>query len=799
MKRNRLLLASLLLASAVGLFAAGCKDNQESSSSDSVVTGETKQVMLANFEQWGPDFQLLRLREEFGSIDVNKDATYVKSGKQSAQLTVMGWGKGNSPYFFIPTQSDYFGYDYSDFSKIDTISTWIYNASETEANMYMGLVTDITNITDVSLAKPETMVLKKGWNEIVYSPDMNYVISGVGIDKYEGIKGVYFMFDKSGVELKADAPKYYIDDIALNYGEEREYTPVRAGTYYNSGSYIGGANGMFFKNAIMLDQYEGKAMQLEFRFASEEGLFGFAVFGSDWANVTGRLYFEKKDGVVTASMGKIYELEDGWYRWLLNKEFFSGDGMHRATDVGLIYHEGIITEGQVEINWLNFVPVEAYTYTQEEVSDKYTDGDYAGGRDGRLLPKHIPMEDLEGKALHFEFKFVEDGSFGFTVFSREWANVTGRLTVTKTGDTVTASINSNGIISKVNRIVALEDGWYAWEMNAYDLLGDGLYRATEVALIYHENQVVSGEVYIDWSSFQAVDEYEYDEEVNKEEMSIRYTNGEKIGGAGGMLLPVPVQISQLEGKALSFEFKFESENGYFACTLCDSAREWANTIGLLKITKNGDTITANNGRIVALEDGWYMWKFNRSLFAGDGIARAQVVELIYNEGEAVQGDVFINWMSLKAVDAYEFSKEESATRYTTGEYVGGNNGTLLSDSVPVAYLEGKALRFEFKIEGDGSFGFTIFSREWKNMTGKITITKTGDTVTASINSNGVISDKSRIIELENGWYAWELNASDFIGDGLADAVDLGLIYHENQVVSGVVYIDWLSVNIIDAK
>ncbi|MBP3422493.1 MAG: hypothetical protein J6K86_01870, partial [Clostridia bacterium] len=114
-------------------------------------------------------------------------------------------------------------------------------------------------------------------------------------------------------------------------------------------------------------------------------------------------------------------------------------------------------------------------------------------------------------------------------------------------------------------------------------------------------------------------------------------------------------------------------------------------------------------------------------------------------------------------------------------------------------LEGKALRFEFKIEGDGSFGFTIFSREWKNMTGKITITKTGDTVTASINSNGVISDKSRIVELGDGWYAWELNASDFIGDGLADAVDLGLIYHENQVVSGVVYIDWLSVNIIDAK
>ena len=425
----------------------------------------------------------------------------------------------------------------------------------------------------------------------------------------------------------------------------------------------------------------------------------------------------------------------------------------------------------------------------------FNNGEYVGGPGGMPLDGSIKPEHLYGKALHFEFKFEGDGSFGFTVFSYEWKNITGKITITKTGDSVTASVSSSGVISYKARIIELENGWYAWEMNSADFIGDGVLQATEVGLIYHENQVVQGTVHIDGTSIKAVDSFI----VTKEAVSTHYTDGEKVGGAGGMLLPVPVQISELEGKALSFEFKFESENGYFACTLCDSAREWANTIGLLKITKNGDTVTANNGLIVALEDGWYMWKFNRSLFAGDGIARAQVVDLIYNDGEVVQGDVFINWTSLKAVDAYEVSKEESATRYTTGEYVGGNNGTLLSDSVPVAYLEGKALRFEFKIEGDGSFGFTIFSREWKNMTGKITITKTGDTVTASINSNGVISDKSRIIELENGWYAWELNASDFIGDGLADAVDLGLIYHENQVVSGVVYIDWLSVNIVDAK
>ena len=57
----------------------------------------------------------------------------------------------------------------------------------------------------------------------------------------------------------------------------------------------------------------------------------------------------------------------------------------------------------------------------------------------------------------------------------------------------------------MGRIIALEDGWYAWELNQVKFAGDGAYRAANVGLIWHENIKVVGTLYIDWASYQVVD------------------------------------------------------------------------------------------------------------------------------------------------------------------------------------------------------------------------------------------------------------------------------------------------------
>ena len=67
MKKNRLICVFLLLVSLIGCFAiSSCKKKGEQSQGGSV-----DKIVLADFEEWAPDFQLLRLREEFGAIDVN--------------------------------------------------------------------------------------------------------------------------------------------------------------------------------------------------------------------------------------------------------------------------------------------------------------------------------------------------------------------------------------------------------------------------------------------------------------------------------------------------------------------------------------------------------------------------------------------------------------------------------------------------------------------------------------------------------------------------------------------------------
>ena len=84
MKKTKMLWICALFA-VVSLFAAvGCAKNRKP------FDGSIPEAVLCDFEQWAPDFQTLRVRNEFGSVDVNTTADYVKSGKQSAALTVVG-------------------------------------------------------------------------------------------------------------------------------------------------------------------------------------------------------------------------------------------------------------------------------------------------------------------------------------------------------------------------------------------------------------------------------------------------------------------------------------------------------------------------------------------------------------------------------------------------------------------------------------------------------------------------------------------------------------------------------------
>ena len=141
-------LLSLILAlviSATTFSLVGCAPSQQTPT-------DSKKIVLADFEQYKPDFQLMRIMNNFGAVNVNKDAQYVKSGTTSAKLQPLGgYAQSSQPFVYFPLESELFDYDYQDFTKYESVSMWVYNAESEIENMEVGLVAAISDICrDVS-------------------------------------------------------------------------------------------------------------------------------------------------------------------------------------------------------------------------------------------------------------------------------------------------------------------------------------------------------------------------------------------------------------------------------------------------------------------------------------------------------------------------------------------------------------------------------------------------------------------------------------------------------------------------
>lgn len=188
-------------------------------------TEQPGQIVLYNFEQFEPDFQLMRLQNEFGAVNVNLDMNYVKSGKTSAKLQpIGGYASKSAPYFYLQTFSTRFGYDHSDFTKIESFSAWIYNAQEDARTVDLGVIGEIVNTTTCTRFLCHCYELQSGWNHVTVQLDHSELDLLLDISN---VRGIYFGFANAGTRFVEEAPVYYIDDVSLHTlktpFEKREY------------------------------------------------------------------------------------------------------------------------------------------------------------------------------------------------------------------------------------------------------------------------------------------------------------------------------------------------------------------------------------------------------------------------------------------------------------------------------------------------------------------------------------------------------------------------------------------------
>ena len=142
---------------------------------------------LYDYENYCENFELLRISENFGVLSKNNEEDYVKSGNSSLKIQPSGSVlKNTKPHFVVPTVSERYNYNYSNFNEIYSVQCSIYNAEAYEVSVSIGMSLSVDYKT--LSAYYETFTLQSGWNELEY-----VIWDGAQL---KNVSGIYFRFPR---------------------------------------------------------------------------------------------------------------------------------------------------------------------------------------------------------------------------------------------------------------------------------------------------------------------------------------------------------------------------------------------------------------------------------------------------------------------------------------------------------------------------------------------------------------------------------------------------------------------------
>lgn len=218
MRKSIVICCALMLAcsSAAVLTACGSDDDT--------------QEMFATYETWQDGFYNINMMDGFGRISRSDEQAH--GGSYSAKLQPLGsHTDGEAPYFYYPMQIEgRGGYDYTDFSRLDNISFWMYNAESEEVSFDLCIVASVADVYGTDCKTVQEVKLAPGvWTEVIYRPDYDALQDMCDITN---VAGFAFRFENQGSADIADAPVLYLDDLSLGVSDEplteiKTSTPAR--------------------------------------------------------------------------------------------------------------------------------------------------------------------------------------------------------------------------------------------------------------------------------------------------------------------------------------------------------------------------------------------------------------------------------------------------------------------------------------------------------------------------------------------------------------------------------------------
>ncbi len=215
----------------MGLIACGSDEETDTSGATTQTQGEN--VMLS-FDNYDELLSVLMLGAPFGGTEFCTDKAYVVEGASSLRVTPEGeYGTVNTyPTMTIYTDGESF--NKGDFSALDNISMYVYNANEVELHIQMTLNAN-DNQNNAVYAPVKTYTLApNSWNRIVYDFTSGSLKKSMnGLKLVNDIK-ISFMEYK---QTKEDTPYVYYFDCLQGQksgGETVEYkSNLGEGQIYN--------------------------------------------------------------------------------------------------------------------------------------------------------------------------------------------------------------------------------------------------------------------------------------------------------------------------------------------------------------------------------------------------------------------------------------------------------------------------------------------------------------------------------------------------------------------------------------
>ncbi len=195
----------------------GCNKKAESVSegeSSSTETVKNPIVTLNSFDNQEAMNRLM-LRGVLGKVELNtSEKEYIKGGDGSAKVTVIGNPyKMAQPCLYQASRFFNTGEDYSDFSKVSTLSLWVYNAQTEKRKIGLQFV---YNEFSIDLAE-WVEIGANAWTKVQINVEREYLTI---VDGKATVEGINVLFNR----LESDEV-YYLDEFCL-YRTEVPFTPI---------------------------------------------------------------------------------------------------------------------------------------------------------------------------------------------------------------------------------------------------------------------------------------------------------------------------------------------------------------------------------------------------------------------------------------------------------------------------------------------------------------------------------------------------------------------------------------------